>query len=430
MEQPASLRRRGRPRGRERTRLPRGGRNREQGPVEQEDQAVPQANPVPQGVTQEGIAQLLAGLTQLVGQVVRTHVVPDPFTIAYHEFLRHQTPRYDGSGEYEAAEEWLLAIQDTFRLARTPTEHWTELAATRFDKDAIHWWATQQPQYQGGGPSIPWEWFTDVFRARFMGETQQEELRRRFETLTQGAMTARQYGETFLRLSRYAPELVADPRRRRDRFIRGLIPDLASLLDSYQSTSIEFLMDKAMFQEGLLASCVKFRQDQLKSSDGSLKVASQDHSMVSSVTRQSSNATFQQTSTNASSKKKRYFCRQCRRLYNGPCTRHTGRCHLCHSLDHWMKDCPKNKDRPFNNSDFKGSSQPRKPLPSGMVGGGEVNPGRACKRPVVHQRGRRGHVKYGGQFGQDTARVHAIVGQEDPATRTCCQCVCRPDSSG
>jgi Retrotransposon gag protein len=101
---------------------------------------------------------------------------------------------------------------------------------------------------------MSWERFSDIFRARFMGEHQLSVLRYRFETLTQGSRTARQYGELFIRLSRYAPELVADPSRHRARFIRGLQPALASVLDIYPGTSVEFLMDKAEYQESLIGA--------------------------------------------------------------------------------------------------------------------------------------------------------------------------------
>ena len=56
-----------------------------------------------------------------------------------------------------------------------------------------------------------------------MGDQQFSNLRSRFESLTLGNLSVRKYGEEFLRLSRYVPDLVADPRRRRDRFIKDSI---------------------------------------------------------------------------------------------------------------------------------------------------------------------------------------------------------------
>jgi Retrotransposon gag protein len=189
-----------------------------------------------------------SGLAQFTSQVSAAgQTTQDLFVSALWEFERHHTPRYDGSGGYDAAEEWLAAVQVTFRLSRTPEAYMAELATTLLDRDARHWWTSKEPQHEGGVRAMSWERFSDIFRARFMGEHQLSMIRYRFETLTQGSQTARQYGELFLRLSRYTPELVADPTRRRARFIRGLQPALASVLDIYPGTSVEFLMDKAEY---------------------------------------------------------------------------------------------------------------------------------------------------------------------------------------
>ena len=69
----------------------------------------------------------------------------DPFTGALREFERHRTPHFDGSGGYAAAEDWLGAVEQSFRISRTPEAHKAELASILLEKDARHWWATQEP---------------------------------------------------------------------------------------------------------------------------------------------------------------------------------------------------------------------------------------------------------------------------------------------
>lgn len=64
-------------------------------------------------------------------------------------------PRFDERGTYTAAEEWLAAVPETLRLSHFPTEYHTELTVTLLDRDAHHWWTSQQPQYEGG-PVILW----------------------------------------------------------------------------------------------------------------------------------------------------------------------------------------------------------------------------------------------------------------------------------
>jgi hypothetical protein len=126
-----------------------------------------------------------SGLAQFTSQASAAgQTTHDPFVSALREFERHHTPRYDGSGGYDAAEEWLAVVQVIFRLSRTPEACMAELATTLLDHDARHWWSSQEPQHEGGVRAMSWERFSDIFRARFMGEHQLSMLRYRFETLT------------------------------------------------------------------------------------------------------------------------------------------------------------------------------------------------------------------------------------------------------
>jgi hypothetical protein len=60
-----------------------------------------------------------SGLAQFTSQASAAgQTTQDPFVSALREFERHHTPRYDGSGGYDAAEEWLAAVQVTFRLSQ------------------------------------------------------------------------------------------------------------------------------------------------------------------------------------------------------------------------------------------------------------------------------------------------------------------------
>ncbi|KAJ3704225.1 hypothetical protein LUZ61_007930 [Rhynchospora tenuis] len=399
---------RGRGRGRPRTRRA----NRGQEPPVQQEQPIPPVNPAPPGIDPAVLAQQFwANFVQLAGQGAgQAQPAPDPFTVAYHEFNRHQTPKFDGNSGYEAAEEWLLAVQDTFRLARSPIEHWTELAATRLEKDARHWWASQQPQHQEEGHNIAWEVFTNVFRARFMGETQQTELRRRFETLTQTGMSARQYGETFIRLSRYAPDLVADPRRRRERFIRGLNPGLASMVDTYPGTSIEYLMDKAEFQEGLLAARERTRQENQKLVGGNVRRSFPQTRSTVAPGRQPTNMVFQRPIVNMGPQASRYYCKTCQRAYSTPCIYHGGKCKVCGSSNHWAASCPKNL---LGGPTSEGGGPT---MTEGLATKGQNNTGRGRGggRVGPQRGGRFGNTGRGSQAERDMARVHATVGEEFP----------------
>ncbi|KAJ4818544.1 DNA/RNA polymerases superfamily protein [Rhynchospora pubera] len=229
-------------------------------------------------------------------------------------------------------------------------------------------------------------------------------------------MTARQYGETFICLSRYAPDLVVDLEAKRDRFIEGLDPALGSLMDTYTDTSIEFLMDQAEFQEKKLMSRVKSRYERQKTDGGvARKPTFQNRGPVAQQNRQQ---TYQSPN--------RFFCKPCNRIYLGPCARHSGRCLICHSPDHWKAQCPKNVNKVIGGSSSSGTGQTVGPI-SGGVGRGQTDVGRGRGSSFAPRGGGRNGNQRGGrfgnggrgntsQFGRDTARVHATIGEDFPDT--------------
>ena len=102
----------------------------------------------------------LAGIAQFAAQAANgggnlNTASADPFTSALREFERHRAPHFDGSGGYTSAEDWLGAVEQSFRLSRTPEAYKAELASILFEKDARHWWATQEPLLDGGVQGTP-----------------------------------------------------------------------------------------------------------------------------------------------------------------------------------------------------------------------------------------------------------------------------------
>ncbi|XP_078150228.1 uncharacterized protein LOC144545535 isoform X1 [Carex rostrata] len=330
--------------------------------------------------------QFFEGLAQFAGQgAVAGRDQRDPFSTAHRDFIRIHTPRFDGRGAYTVAEEWLAAVQETLRLARSPMDYHTELAATLLDGDARHWWASRQPQYEHEGHEgpIPWTWFTTAFRARFMGQARLRTLRQSFESLTQGSSTVRHYGSQFISLSRYAPDLVADPQDRRLRFIEGLQPSLALHTTACSSTTIDTLIDHAESIERLQHQhrSVRPRTDFTASQGRGRAVPSQQ------MVRRPQSQPFRGLSGSAAPRPP------------------SGACFICQSPNHWAYSCPQ---RPGGGqTSVRGTT-------AGSRGRGHGTVFPRSSGGSTPQRGGR----FGSGAGRDSARIHATLGEEIPADET------------
>ncbi|WVZ52750.1 hypothetical protein U9M48_003780 [Paspalum notatum var. saurae] len=101
------------------------------------------------------------------------------------------------------------------------------------------------------GHEPTWVEFTRAFRADYIPDGLMERKKREFRELKQGNKTVMQYVQSFIHLSQYAPEDMADDPRRAARLLNGLDPTLQTHLGCrYQSFTD--LVDTALDMENRL----------------------------------------------------------------------------------------------------------------------------------------------------------------------------------
>ncbi|MDV3181182.1 MAG: hypothetical protein Q8830_03070 [Candidatus Phytoplasma australasiaticum] len=72
---------------------------------------------------------------------------------------------------------------------------------------------------KGNCDDIPWEKFKAAFLNRFFSIELRKVKMMEFMNLKQGSMSVREYFLKFNQLSKYAPQLVAEPRSRMNKFV-------------------------------------------------------------------------------------------------------------------------------------------------------------------------------------------------------------------
>ena len=144
------------------------------------------------------------------------------------EFKEQDPPSFDGKPDPVAAELWIESVEKKFDILDIPQRFRVEFATYMFEGAATQWWKMQLDDLGNRNPT--WQEFENMFLNYYVPEDYRLGKVNDFFELSQGNMSVAEYQAKFVSLSRYAPEVVADPRARTAKFIRGLRPRLREAL--------------------------------------------------------------------------------------------------------------------------------------------------------------------------------------------------------
>ncbi|MQL84539.1 hypothetical protein Taro_017047 [Colocasia esculenta] len=127
------------------------------------------------------------------------------------------------------------ALQAQLEAQERANVWWASLLRTRFEDEAV---------------DVAWDEFVRLFWAKFVPEHVQDRMEQEFLSLTQGSMTVLEYEARFSELSKYAPHIVADERRKTKKFVMGLKPSLRTRLVAFDHRTLDEALSAACRQEG------------------------------------------------------------------------------------------------------------------------------------------------------------------------------------
>ena len=138
--------------------------------------------------------------------------------------FKRLTPKEFSSNEKPlAAEQWLLDTSNLLQGANIPEAEQVKIVKVQLVDIAHTWWAVEETKLI---EPASWKQFTDSFYERFFPVCAKKEMEDQFMKLQQWNKTVDEYATEFLRLSRFAPKLVAEEADRAERFQQGLRVDL------------------------------------------------------------------------------------------------------------------------------------------------------------------------------------------------------------
>nr|XP_027101208.1 uncharacterized protein LOC113720729 [Coffea arabica] len=138
---------------------------------------------------------------------------------ALEKFLKFNPPKFLGEPDPETAENWLERMTNIF-------------TALDYSEDRTQ-------------TSWTWENFTSEFTEKFLPPLIQEKREDEFIKLKQEALSVVEYAGKFTKLSKYAPELVVNERKRIKRFMQGLNVKFQEGLAAAQISTFTEPLEKA-----------------------------------------------------------------------------------------------------------------------------------------------------------------------------------------
>ncbi|MQM06471.1 hypothetical protein Taro_039295 [Colocasia esculenta] len=195
----------------------------------------------------QGLVQAMQAQTQAPAPVPQEHGHGGPSIM--ERFKRMALPSFKGESQPLLVESWMREVEKIFWAIRCAEEDKVSLATYMLyvlKERADVWWASVLcTRYEDGSIEVTWAEFMKLFWAKFIPEHIHDKMEHEFLSLTQGSMIVLEYEVRFVELSKYAPHIVVDERRKAKKFVMRLKPSLRSRLVAFDHCTLDEALSKA-----------------------------------------------------------------------------------------------------------------------------------------------------------------------------------------
>jgi hypothetical protein len=129
-------------------------------------------------------------------------------------------------------------------------------AAHQLYGTAANWWETYCNTH-ANVDIITWNEFKARFRTHYVPRGTMKLKRKEFANLKQGSMTVNEYLNSFIQLSRYAPDDISTDEKKQDVFLNGLNDDIQFQLLNTNYANFQHMVDKAIVVENKIREIEK-----------------------------------------------------------------------------------------------------------------------------------------------------------------------------
>jgi hypothetical protein len=189
------------------------------------------------------------------------------------EFLRTHPTTFSQAKDPMDVEDWLKGVERKLVIAQCTDPEKVLFAAHQLYGIAANWWETYCNTHVNVD-AITWNEFKARFLTHYVPRGTMNLNRKEFADLKHGCMTVNEYLNSFIQLSRYAPDDISMDEKKHDVFLNGLNDDIQFQLLNTDYADFQHIVDKAIVIESKIKEMEK---------DGKRKVSFSGQSSGSNV---------------------------------------------------------------------------------------------------------------------------------------------------
>jgi hypothetical protein len=173
---------------------------------------------------------------------------PPPHQSHLAEFLRTCPTTFSQAKDPMDAEDWLKGDEKNLMIIQCTEREKVLFAAHQLYGTAANWWETYCNTHVNID-AITWNEFRAHFRTHYVPRGTMKLKIKEFADLKQGGMTVNEYLNSFIQLSRYAPDDISTDEKKQDVFLNGLNDDIQFQLLNTDYADFQHMVDKAIVIE-------------------------------------------------------------------------------------------------------------------------------------------------------------------------------------
>jgi hypothetical protein len=154
------------------------------------------------------------------------------------------------------AEDWLKGVEKKLVIAQCMDREKVLFAAHQLYGTVANWWETYCIAHVNVD-TIIWNEFKARFRTHYVPRGTMKLKKKEFANLKQGGMTVNEYLNSFIQLSRYAPDDIDTDEKKQDMFLNGLNDDIQFQLLNTDYADFQHMVDKAIVIENKIKEMEK-----------------------------------------------------------------------------------------------------------------------------------------------------------------------------